>query len=63
MTEESTGPAAAWWALLTPEVRKFWFQRITGWSVEGAMKAAFAEAMGKLEEQAQADASGEASDG
>jgi hypothetical protein len=45
-------PVTAWWALLTPEVRKFWFQRITGWSVEGAMKAAFAEAAGEREEPA-----------
>jgi hypothetical protein len=47
---ESPDPASAWWALLTPEVRKFWFQRITGWSVEGAMKAAFAEATGERKE-------------
>jgi hypothetical protein len=45
-------PVTAWWALLTPEVRKFWFRRITGWSVEGAMKAAFAEALGEREEPA-----------
>lgn len=48
-------PVTAWWALLTPEVRKFWFQRITGWSVEGAMKAAFAEAAGGREEPASGD--------
>jgi hypothetical protein len=47
---ESPDPVTAWWALLTPEVRKFWFKRITGWSVEGAMKAAFAEASGEREE-------------
>jgi hypothetical protein len=59
---ESPDPAAAWWSLLTPEVRKFWFFHITGWSVEGAMKAAFAEAAGEREEPPGADASGEASD-
>jgi hypothetical protein len=52
---ESPDPVTTWWALLTPEVRKFWFQRITGWSVEGAMKAAFAEAVGEREEAAAVD--------
>lgn len=60
---ESPDPSAAWWSQLTPEVRKFWFQRITGWSVEGAMKAAFAEATGEREAPAPADASGDVADG
>jgi hypothetical protein len=51
-------PAADWWAKLTPEERKFWFLQITtpeerkfwflqitGWSIEAAVKAAYARAM------------------
>jgi hypothetical protein len=37
--------ATTWWASLDPEVRKIWFLRVTGWSVDGVISKAYAEAM------------------
>lgn len=44
---EAPYPASAWWSALAPEARRFWFQHITGWTMEGAVKAAYERAMGE----------------
>jgi hypothetical protein len=44
---ESPPPALEWWASLAPEVKKVWFHLITGWTIESAVNAAYARAMGE----------------
>jgi hypothetical protein len=36
--------ADAWWQALTPEVRRFWIIRITGWTMTGVIAEAYARA-------------------
>jgi hypothetical protein len=46
---DTPNPALEWWASLAPEVRKFWFLQVTGWTIEGAVNAAHDRAMGEAQ--------------
>jgi hypothetical protein len=46
---DTPNPALEWWSTLAPEVRKFWFHLITGWTIESAVNAAHDRAMGEAQ--------------